>query len=172
MKRLLGLLVVVVMLGACADSHQLVREDSPVVKLTQADTIYVSVPTDGAYGSDAYRGSGQSTAQIISSAFSKRTRLARAGRSTQDFDAALEAARKAQCKYLVFPTILHWEDRATEWSSLPDRVEVKIEVINTVTESVAASAIIKGKSGLATLGGDHPKDLLPEPVEEFVSSLY
>ncbi|WP_274523310.1 DUF4823 domain-containing protein [Pseudomonas abietaniphila] len=32
--------------------------------------------------------------------------------------------------------------------------------------------MIKGSSGLATLGGDHPQDLLPEPVAECVSSLF
>ncbi len=34
------------------------------------------------------------------------------------------------------------------------------------------SAIIKGKSGLATFGGDHPQDLLPKPVGEYIDALY
>ncbi|WP_428785404.1 DUF4823 domain-containing protein [Vibrio splendidus] len=33
------------------------------------------------------------------------------------------------------------------------------------------SGIIEGKSGLATFGGDHPQDLLSEPVSEFMASL-
>jgi hypothetical protein len=73
---------------------------------------------------------------------------------------------------LVYPTILHWEDRATEWSGIPDRVEIKIEIIGATTGKGLDSAIIKGKSGLATFGGDHPQDLLPKPVEDYVSGLF
>lgn len=80
--------------------------------------------------------------------------------------------RKSEFKYLVYPTILHWEDRATEWSALPDRVEVKIDLIETATGKLLDSVVIRGKSGLATLGGDHPQDLLPKPVDEFVSTLF
>lgn len=171
MKALISLCVVLVLAG-CADTHQLIRGDTSTTKLTLTDSVFISVPQDGAYGADVYSGSGQSTTQILFSAFAKRTRFATSGRSSQDFAAALQSARQADCQYLVFPTILHWEDRATEWSSIPDRVEVKVEVLDARTESVIASAVIQGKSGLATLGGDHPQDLLPEPIEEFVSSLY
>jgi Domain of unknown function (DUF4823) len=80
--------------------------------------------------------------------------------------------RKSEFKYLVYPTILHWEDRATVWSALPDRVEVKIDLIETATGKLLDSVVIRGKSGLATLGGDHPQDLLPKPVDEFVSTLF
>jgi hypothetical protein len=80
--------------------------------------------------------------------------------------------RKSEFKYLVYPTILHWEDRATEWSALPDRIEVKIDLIETATGKLLDSVVIRGKSGLATLGCDHPQDLLPKPVDEFVSTLF
>ncbi|MFK7698008.1 DUF4823 domain-containing protein [Pseudomonas caspiana] len=36
----------------------------------------------------------------------------------------------------------------------------------------ARHEIVKGSSGLATVDGDHPQDLLPEPVAEFGSSLF
>jgi hypothetical protein len=134
--------------------------------------VFIAVPEDGIYGADTYRGSGQSTAQIIYSAFAKHTRSAQVGRSVQGFDQALAAARTSGQKYLVYPTILHWEDRATEWSAIPDKVEVKVELVDSATGTALVSGVIRGKSGLATFGGDHPQDLLPKPVEEFVSSLY
>jgi len=130
------------------------------------------VPADGAYGDNVYRGSGQNTAQIIYSAFVKHTRATKVGHSMQSFEAAREAAIKGGQNYLVYPSILHWEDRATEWSMIPDKVEIKIEVIDVATGDAIASTIVKAKSGIATFGGDHPQDLLPKPIEEFVSSLY
>lgn len=171
MKWLFAICITLVLSG-CADSHQLIRNDLTTAKLTATETIFIAVPEDGVYGADTYRGSGKNTAQILLSAFAKYTRTATVGRSIQNFDEALVSAKQAGKNYLVYPNILHWEDRATEWSAIPDRVEVKIEVVNTVSGNTIASGIVKAKSGLATFGGDHPQDLLPQPIEEFVSSLY
>jgi hypothetical protein len=49
---------------------------------------------------------------------------------------------KSEFKYLVYPTILHWEDRTTEWSALPDRVEVKIDLNETATVKLLDSIVI------------------------------
>jgi Domain of unknown function (DUF4823) len=35
-----------------------------------------------------------------------------------------------------------------------------------------ASTLISGQSKWATFGGDHPQDLLPEPLNSYVESLY
>lgn len=173
MIKLFIIFISTVFLSACADTTQLIRENtSPSFRLTSTDSIFIAVPEDGAYGADVYRGSGQNTSQIIFSAFAKHSRNAKVGRSKESYDEALASARKAGQTYLIYPNILHWEDRATEWSGIPDKVEIKIELIDTASDSTITSAIVKGKSGLATFGGDHPQDLLPEPVEEFVSSLY
>jgi hypothetical protein len=110
--------------------------------------------------------------RILLSAFTKRLRRTEMGHSYQSFDNALNFAVEGGFKYLVYPTILHWEDRATEWSALPDRVEVKVDIIEAATANLIDSVVITGKSGLATFGGDHPQDLLPNPVSEFVSQLF
>ncbi len=84
----------------------------------------------------------------------------------------LASARKVGAKYLAVPTILEWEDRATEWSGIPDKASIKLSIIDLETNSTLDSVIIKGKSGIATFGGDHPQDLLPKPTYEYVASLY
>ena len=170
--RLCIVVLVAALLGGCADSHQLIRQDADGIKLSPDDGVFVAVPDDGIYGSQVYHGSGQNTAQIIFAGFAKRSRAAKVGRSTQSFDEALTSARQLGAKYLVYPTIFHWEDRATEWSSIPDKVEVKVELVDAATGNSLTSAIIKGKSGIATFGGNHPQDLLPAPVEEFAAALY
>ena len=50
------------LLTACADSHQIIRDDTSSVRLTLDDTIFISVPSDGVYGANIYRGSGHNTA--------------------------------------------------------------------------------------------------------------
>ena len=74
--------------------------------------------------------------------------------------------------YYVIPEILYWEDRATEWSGIPDKIEVKVSVYDGQSAKELASTIILGKSKWATFGGDHPQDLLPDPLNKYVESLY
>jgi hypothetical protein len=70
------------------------------------------------------------------------------------------------------PVILHWEERNTEWSGKPDRIEIQVLIYDTTTREVIASSRFSGKSKWATFGGDHPQELLPEPTNEFVDNLY
>jgi hypothetical protein len=41
----------------------------------------------------------------------------------------LTHAKENNYGYLVFPTILEWEDRATEWSGIPDKASIKIAMV-------------------------------------------
>ena len=161
------------LLVGCADTHQLVRQgNSNNIKLSASDSVYVAISRDGVYGDNVYKGSGATTSEILLASFAKRAEKVEEAQSYQSYDDSLNVARSEHFRYVVVPTILHWEDRATAWSGIPDRVEVKVSVVDVSTGKPVASAIISGKSGLATFGGDHPQDLLPKPVEEFVASLY
>lgn len=160
-------------IGGCADSHKLLRQHAAgAPKLKPGSSVYVAMPRDGSYGDEVYRGSGNATAQVLFAAFSKHTQKVDVATSAQTRNAAMAAASAEGAQYLAFPSILHWEDRATEWSAIPDKVEVKIEVIEIASGKVLDAGVVSGKSGLATFGGDHPQDLLPAPTEEFVMSLY
>ena len=165
-------LAVTVLLTGCADSHNWSPQQNGSAHITRNDRVYISTPTDGEYGDHVYNGSGRNTSKIIFNALSAKTRLIRIGGVVADFEDALAQAQRTDQDILIFPSILHWEDRATEWSMIPDRVEVKVDVVRVQTGDVISSGVIRGRSGLATLGGDHPQDLLPEPVADFVSSLF
>jgi hypothetical protein len=170
--RYLAILWIALFLSGCADTHQLVRSGNSPITLDQTKSVYISIPKDGRYGQINYQGSGANTSQIILMAFSKYTVNIETGHQHQSFNNALAYAKTNNYGYLVFPTILEWEDRATEWSGLPDRTSIKIAIIDPETGKTLDSAVIKGKSGLATFGGDHPQDLLQEPIEEYVGALY
>lgn len=170
--KLYSILLTALLLSACADSHQLLRMDKEPQKLDARGIVYVSVPEDGRYGQTVYAGSGKNTMQIVVMAFSEHSGRVEGGHAHQSFEDSLAAARNIGASYLVVPTILHWEDRATEWSGIPDKASIKVAVFNVSTGVIMDSVIIKGRSGIATFGGDHPQDLLPKPMEEYVSSLF
>ncbi|ACR12232.1 conserved hypothetical protein [Teredinibacter turnerae T7901] len=50
-------------------------------------------------------------------------------------------------------------------------MEIKI-VVYSIDGTEVSSTIIYGKSKWATFGGDHPQDLLPEPIKQYVQGLY
>jgi hypothetical protein len=170
--RLVSVALLVSLLSACADTHQLLRTGHELPKLNKNKIVYISVSKDGRYGKTVYSGSGPNTTQIVLSAFSQYAMRVESGHEYQTFEEALNAARKHGATYLVITTILEWEDRATEWSGIPDKATIKLSITDTANSETIDSVTIKGKSGLATFGGDHPQDLLPKPVGEYVKSLY
>ncbi len=149
MRLIYAALAVFSMVG-CADTHTLTRSSGSqnAVTLQGQASAYVAVPLDGRFEATLYGGSGAMTAQ------------------------ALASAKAGGFGYLLYPEILHWEDRATEWSARPDVATVKLSVLSVSTGAVLDSAVIDGKSGLATFGGDHPQDLLPKPTGEYAASLF
>ncbi|WP_261815401.1 DUF4823 domain-containing protein [Vibrio gallicus] len=172
MKKLL-LVVSLATLFGCADSHNLnVNSTTNTPKIKASDSVYIALSKDGSYGKRHYTGSGMMLSQVINSRLMVRLNNVEMATQVQSYSDAIASAKEGGYNYLVYPTILHWEDRATEWSGIPDKVSVKVSVINTHNESDIKSAVIEGTSGLMTFGGDHPQDLLPEPIEAFAKQLF
>ena len=171
MLRKCFLLWVTLSVIGCSSTYRHSEFQAPMTRLDPSKGVVIVVPEDGWYEQIQYRNSGRMTAHAVRAAFSKhakRTTLAQ-GCSDAECLAQVDITRFG---YLVKPVILHWEDRATEWSVKPDRIEIQLIVYDTVTLSEVANASYMGKSKLTTLGGDHPQDMLPEPTGKYVSSLY
>lgn len=173
MRLLFSVLSVLLVLG-CADSHKLTRSSGSqsVVSLQPQASAYVAMPTDGRYGRTVYTGSGAMTAQVIASAFAPYLQKVSTSTKTEELEQAMASAKAGGFTYLFYPQILHWEDRATEWSGKSDIVAVKLSVLSTKTGELLDSVVIEGKSGLSTFGGDHPQDLLPKPMSQYAASLF
>ncbi|MFQ2366835.1 DUF4823 domain-containing protein [Aeromonas enteropelogenes] len=173
MNRLkLLLLTGVLLIVGCADSHSLnVSKSDNNVQLNPDSTVYIALSQDGRYGNHNYSGSGIMVSQIIKGELVTLLNNVIIANGFEDYNSALNFAAVRKFDYLVYPTILHWEDRATEWSAKADKVKIKIVVVDVKSGAVIKSGIIEGKSGLATFGGDKPQDLLPEPIKKFLSSM-
>lgn len=171
-RRILLVLVVLMAMLGCADSHSLkVNQVDSNVQLDPNSAVYIALSHDGQYGNHYYAGSGKMLSQTIKSELVAIMNNVVIAKAPEDYDAALDFASMRKFDYLVYPTILHWEDRATEWSAKPDKVKVKIVVVDVKSGAVVQSGIIDGKSGIATFGGDKPQDLLPIPIKEFLAGM-
>ena len=72
-------------------------------------------------------------------------------------------------EYVLKAQILHWEDRATEWSAKPDRVKISLPLYKS--GQLIGSALVSAKSSYWTFGADHPEDLMDAPFEAYAASL-
>lgn len=160
------------LLSGCADTHQLARATGKALTVNQQASAYVGLPKDGRFGNTLYSGSGALTAQAVAVAFSPYFGKVTVGIKHEDFSIAQQTAKAGGYSYLLYPDILHWEDRATEWSGRPDQASVKVSVIDANTGEILDSAVVSGKSGLATFGGDRPEHLLPKPLADYAATLF
>jgi hypothetical protein len=168
--RALLVLVAAAILTGCASTYTTTPIAQPSVKLVPSKSVLIATPANGVYGTAVYTSSGKMTADAVRAAFSRYTGTAVVLPDCTDL-ACLEKSQTQRYDYYVVPEILHWEDRATEWSGIPDRLEVKLSIFDGNKKELA-STIITGKSKWGPLGGDHPQDLLPEPLNKYVESLY
>jgi hypothetical protein len=134
--------------------------------------VYIAMPEDALDKKNPVPSSGRRTALALQDAFKKHTRNVLMAKFPETLDDALNHARDLQYEYVVFPTILKWEDRPTEWTGVRDKLQLKIDLISVENRQVLESTKIDAKGRWMTDGDDQPQDLLPEPIDKFVRSMF
>ena len=165
----IGLIVVIV--TGCASTYNYTDLHKIESMLDVNSGVLISVPKDGFYESRIYTNSGRMTANAFNAAFSKKVSIVDVIDSCHG-ENCLNSIDIQKYQYYVELNILHWEDRNTEWSGKPDRIEIQIVVFDTRTKQELVNSSYTGKSKWGTMGGDHPQDLLQEPTAKYVNSLY
>ena len=166
-------IVIIFMLltAGCAATYQ-TNEVKPIsTKLDSSLGVLISIPKDGTFGHINYANSGTMTANALRSAFMRHSTTVDITNDCHGDD-CLSEAFLIKYGYYVKPVILHWEERNTEWSGKPDRIEIQVVIYDTTTRKAVTSTRYTGKSKWATWGGDHPQELLPKPTNELVDKLY
>jgi len=176
LARSVAVFILAIFVGSCAaydESYQTTSVLNNRTGTVSKDASFiVSVEADGKYVDRLYRGSGDMARTAMVNALSKyASDVSEILGFVSEEDATLDA-RDRNAAYLVYLRLLHWEDRATEWSGKPDRIEVEIRLIEGKSGEVLESQIVKGNSKWATFGGDHPQDLLAIPFDSYAASIF
>ncbi len=170
MKIILLTIVFLMTLSACTAKYDVVRHERK--KLSMTDSYLIAKPKDGKYAEINYNNSGEMTRDAL---FNELIILGvKAGKEdvTQKKATLLINARIKGFNMLIFPTILQWEDRATEWSGKRDRAKIQLETIDVETEKTIDNSILVLVGTWWTLGGHHPQDMVNEIVEEYFNQLF
>lgn len=133
--------------------------------------ILVATPEDGWFENTQHPNSGNMTAHAVEVSFEEHAPSANQIKS-HDGNKLLSSIDSTKYGYLALPKIKHWEERATEWSGIPDRIKIQLEIYDCKTKSKLAEHVFSGKSKWFTFGGDHPQDLLAVPTKKIVDSYY
>lgn len=165
------ILVVIASILAAGCTAKYAKTDVVInsVKLDREAAVIVATPIDGRYESKIYQGSGVMTAAAVRSAFSQYSHDVRVEEQCRSINCLRQPGFTG---YYVIPEILHWEDRATEWSGIPDKIQVKLSIYGGEGFIPLTSVVLSGTSKWATFGGDHPQDLLEQPVMDYVAAQY
>jgi hypothetical protein len=161
------------LLTACKSSYsekEVSNETPPLLK--SSTRVYVAIPFDATFKKDVAQGSGKQTAQAFQVAFMKYTRSVYTSKFPESPGDALEIAREGHMEYLLYPTILRWEDRATEYTGMRDKLAVRAELIEVPTGKVVFSREFEATGKFMTDGGETPKDLLDQPAEQFANTIF
>jgi hypothetical protein len=169
--KFLSLLIVVSALSGCAAKYDQISLSNPEAAFSKDDSVVIATPDNGFYETTEYRSSGRMTALAVRSSFSKYSRNVTVESDCKKLK-CLKDKYPREYRYYVVPEILHWEERATEWSGRPDRIEVQLIIFEYGSWREIASTHIKAKSKWLTFGGDHPQDLLAKPINDYVTKLY
>ena len=167
--RFLGFSVVLFLVG-CTNSYKVARLQTAT--LPAGSTAYIGLPEDGRYETTTYSGSGNKVATAVADTFLPYFSRVEVATSPTSFDQTLAAASSRGMAYALYPTIVHWEDRATEWSGKSDRVTVRLDVVDARSRQVIDTATLEGKSKFMTFGGDVPEDMLKPSLQQYAEKLF
>ena len=161
-----------IFLGGCRASYLSYDLEKDTTPLSRSEKVFITTPENGTYGNIVYRSSGQQVNAALTKTFSRYVDNVTCSRAVMPLQQAKAEAAKNGCRYLVAPKIHSWADRATEWSGISDCIGIQIDVYDLDIDKRIWSRQIEGMSKWLTFGGDHPQDLLRDPINQFVDIIY
>lgn len=171
MKTLATLSFIVLFLAGCGGAEVKPKSNSLHSLLDKKKVVLISTPADGSFATKPYVGSGAIAADAIKKAFAK---IGVTAVVTDQCHAATCFALDDIKKYGYYlrPEIVQWEDRETEWTGMPDKVEIQITIYDLETRAVVGLHSYAERSSKWVKPGHLPQDLLAKPTRAYIKSLY
>ena len=174
MQKIILSLIFAICLQACATAtiEKLNTHTSSAISADTPQTIYIALPKDGVYKTIQYPYSGQQVQQAFFEAFSRYSDEVILGSTVQNFQEAKDSALAVRAQILVYPVIIHWEDRNTPWSGLRDKVRINVQVFNVNTDVAIDKTSLYATNRWLALLNAAPSNLLKKIIWPYVEQLY
>jgi len=172
-RRFAAFCLIALALAGCESTYSqkdVTKEPPPLLR--GSNRLYVAIPFDASFKKVVALNSGRATAESLFTAVKRYARAVYMGKFPESANDALDSARAVNVDYLIYANIIKWEDRATELSGIRDRLELRIDLLDMKDGKLVFSREISATGKWMTEGGDTPKDLLDQPIEEYVNALF
>lgn len=136
------------------------------------ESVCLVTPSDGLFEGKTYRNSGIKVAEKISSSIRDAYTIVRVEKIGAGH---LNGCKNKDLRYVIYPEILEYEDRATGWSALPDKIRVKVNLVDTSTSNASTFTYYADSNLVASAflewGNAAPHELLGEAFEQQIKDL-
>ena len=172
-KNVFSLAISLLFFSSCMTTNTITPNSNySNIKIANSDIIFIAMPRDGGYGNDIVSGSGRTTLSKLQYVLEDYARKIYTGTMYEQLEDCKNTAIEKNAKYLFFPTIVNWEDRATAWSGLPDRVEIKMVIYDLEKDQIVYSTLLRSKGTSVTMKSTDPSELLLDLFGGFVKQIY
>jgi hypothetical protein len=168
--RYLYLWIIFMVLSGCAT--EIHRLQSAATPLTQDSSFYVPRCADGLHDGHKQVASGLMTSQLLSSELKTHARHVENGSHEENLSSALVSARDRDLMYVAYPSILDWQNEATPMASVPDKVKVRIDIVDVASANVIDAVVLEKQTSEMASSKTPPQELLTSPVKEYVGKLF
>ena len=172
MSRSFWTFLPLLLMASCVHKYAVPPLPEADALLPAESSVYVTTPRDGQDDRPrTYVGSGEWTRSAITAALRGRGMQVTEGGPADGSSELIARAAQVGAGFAVDCQIVHWSDRVTEWSGIPDRITLDLSVYDVATGAALNRQQVRASSRWATLGGDHPQDLLPELTRRWAESV-
>ncbi|MDR3258256.1 MAG: DUF4823 domain-containing protein [Fusobacteriaceae bacterium] len=157
---------------SCTTTSNVRSTSSNKITLGANKVVYLNLPRDGRYQGTIYRGSAQTYQELLEISIENYVSKIVLGKEYETINECTNTAKNNNADYLLYSTIINWEDRATVWSGIADTLTIKIEIIELGIDKKIYEAELFGKGKNLTFSTGSPEDLLPELFEELIKNIF
>jgi hypothetical protein len=165
-------LVCALCLAACASTVKTLPVASSQVIFSASDSFFVACSNNGMYNSREYPYSAAEVSNAVYNILLRHSDYVQKSDTIASRENALKDAKSKNLKYLVGIQILQWEDRVSSWLGVPDKVEIKLSIIDCADGKIVHSAVIEGEGPKYAFGNDYPQDMLGDAAGKYFEALF
>lgn len=158
-----------IVLSSCTTTMSLqnARADLPPAKIEKDRIICIATVNDGTFNGKIYNGSGHFVLNSFASnlqPFASKIAIV----DSKNYD---EMAKQMNAKYIIRPTITHWEPRVAAWSGIPTRVEINVSVYDLAQNKPVAHTNLSIKGRRMTFVSQSAEELTNALVKKFITNI-
>lgn len=172
MKKIIALLALVLLVSGCASVRYTRLIEEPAPKLNSSGSAYILAPVNGMYHGKEMTRSGKIMSNVVYSVFLKHFNRVEIAPVGEKYEEGFQKAKTGGFTYLINTKILLWEDHATEWSGLWDRIDMQLGIYDVSSSKLLDSIGFKGHGTWLTFGGYHPQNIVERSIDDYVDSLF